>query len=54
MGLFGRVQHKERGGSRSYYWAVGWLREQRLQLKDWLYWLRRGAKHSELARGRRR
>jgi len=30
------------GGSsmRSYYWAMGWLREQRLQLKDWLYWRR--------------
>ena len=38
---------------RSYYWAMGWFREQRLQLKDWLYW-RRMAKALDVAGVRRR
>jgi hypothetical protein len=38
---------------RSYYWAVGWFREQRLQLKDWLYW-RRAAKVPDVVEARRR
>jgi hypothetical protein len=38
---------------RSYYWAMGWFRQQRLRLKDWLYW-RRIAKAPDVARARRR
>jgi hypothetical protein len=53
MVRFGRGQHRGSAGSRSYYWTVGWFREQRLQLKDWLYW-RRVAKHEESAGARRR
>ena len=38
---------------RSYYWAMGWFREQRLQLNDWLYW-RRMAKAPDVVEARRR
>jgi hypothetical protein len=38
---------------RSYYWAMGWFRERRLQLKDWLYW-RRVAKTVDSEGARRR
>jgi hypothetical protein len=38
---------------RSYYWAMGWFRERRLQLNDWLYW-RRAAKAPDVVGARRR
>lgn len=53
MVLFGRGQQRGGAGSRSYYWTVGWFREQRLQLKERLYW-RRVAKLEESAGARRR